>query len=91
MNNGFEVHLLGGDQWKSPAEVEPQLPTENAAGTCTRAVALPCTVFIYVRQKLFVLLHFPGNLMARIKALGHDCFQQVMRVNKLLCFNELLL
>ena len=44
VNDGFQVHLLGGEKGKAIGEIETHLVAENALRAGTGAVFLLCTV-----------------------------------------------
>lgn len=54
-NDGFQVHLLGGDQGEAFIEVEAHLIAENAARARARAVGLGRAVLVHMAHKGFVL------------------------------------
>jgi hypothetical protein len=39
MENSFEIHLLGGQQWKLLGNIQSHLNAKHASSTCTCAVA----------------------------------------------------
>ena len=57
VDNGLQMHLLGGKERKTLLEIEAHLITEDALGTYTCTVCLDGTVFSYMAEKVKVLLH----------------------------------
>ena len=48
MHDRLNVQLLGCNQWKSLAEIEAHLVTENTKRSCPGSIILACTVITYI-------------------------------------------
>lgn len=57
MDNGAQMHLLGGDDRETFRQIEPHLIAENAAGARACPIALVCAVFQHVAHQVVILFH----------------------------------
>jgi hypothetical protein len=61
MDDGFEMQLLGGEQWKALAQIKPHLVAEHGQRACARTVLLAHAVPRDMRHKIEILLHGQEN------------------------------
>ena len=57
MNDAFYVNFFGGNQWKTPPQVETCLVTKTAPGTCASTVGFVNALIENMLKKVEVLLH----------------------------------
>ena len=55
LNDGAQMNLFGGHQWKAFIQIKAHLVAENAFGACARAVGFGNTMGVDVLHKIFVL------------------------------------
>ena len=67
VNDGFEVHLLGGEQRKSRSKIEAHLRAENGKRSGAGAVVLARAVLQHVVHQIEVLMH---DLQVRARRLA---------------------